>query len=158
GLVEGAIQIGPVFRVLLGEPRDDLAVDSVHQDQTALGGRVLGRVDEDPPGRAAEKATPAELSRGVAHGETHLFGGSHQGVSLVDVEVPAGHEVVATDGDHGDARREDPEVHQHRIAVSGDEPRDRAGDADQDVQVAGHPTSVVVGEDVGTHELRDVEV
>src|SRR5581483_249630 len=50
----------PVFGVVFGVGPEDLAVDGVELDEAPLGGRLVGRVEEHPPDRAAAQAPPGQ--------------------------------------------------------------------------------------------------
>jgi hypothetical protein len=83
------VEVGPVLGVLLGEELEDLAVDPVDQDEPSSARRRLGRVDEDPPGRdgCAGPASPSWAEAWPTGNPTAAW--PHQGVALVDVEIPA---------------------------------------------------------------------
>ena len=79
----------PVLGVVFGVLAEDLAVEGVELDQAPLGGRLVGRVEQDPPGRPAPHAPPGQLGRGVAHGEADGAGRAGQGGGLVEPQRPA---------------------------------------------------------------------
>ena len=58
-----------LLRVVLDELLDHVAVDGVDEDEATPPGRLLGRVAEDAPRRAAAQAPPRQLRRGVPDGE-----------------------------------------------------------------------------------------
>src|SRR5690348_5385639 len=90
-------ELRPVFGVLLDVVAEDGGVDPVDEDQAAALRRVLRRVEQDPPRRAAEEAAPAELGRGVADGEADLAGRGHERVGFGHVEADAGGQLVHPD-------------------------------------------------------------
>jgi hypothetical protein len=93
----------------------------------------------------------------VSHREADLLGGGHQRVALVDVEVPAGDEVVRAEHEQQDPGEQEASVHEHGV-VARDRPGGDARRSEAEVEVTGNPTAVVVREDVGADPLGRVEV
>ena len=137
---------------------DDLAVDTVDEHEATRLGRVLGRVEQDPPGGAAAQPAPPQLRRGVSHREAHLLAGGHERIALIRSEVPARGEVVGAEQHQEDPGEQEPSVDEDAGALACDAPSGDAPRTQQQVQVPRDAPTVVVREHIRSDEGGRIQI
>src|SRR5439155_7820042 len=126
------VEFGPVLGVLLEVVLEDVAGHAVDEHQAPPVGRVLGRVDQDPPGRPAAQAPPRQLGGGVADGKADTTDRGGQRVHVAHPQIPRGEQVVGADEAEGDGGTEETAVDEHVARAGVRHPLEHAGKGDDE--------------------------